>query len=254
MVSFSQRAVQHFQWPAHLLKRTTVPTVVSDQVRKYRYEPLIFEGVKIYLRPDLFKLTPDNMEKLKMGFAPIGIDNKTINLHHLTQTNDGPLAMMLNSVHQQREVSIKQISAAKLPLQKLLTLQAPLEITDNGVKTKKITAIIHNIFPKINKKFTKAVAAFFKEQQQLKSRSLPEDTQSHLLPVITRIGTHPQKFHHQSVHRPAFNEFKQRFWEYIYAELSGNTASALFPDTNLVIRKVKSSHLDGPDMFKQSVT
>lgn len=228
-----QNQLQHFQWPASFFKLTTVASVAPTEARRYRYEPFKFEGVKIYWRPDLFELTPENLRLLQIGYAPIGLDNEKINLHHLTQTDNGPLAMMLNTVHQQREVLIKKITAPKLPLQALLNLTAPLAIKQEGVEMKRIADIIHNIVPKSNQRLMAFIAEFFKEQRLLNAQPVALEALSSVPSTSSaRMGRYPKQFHHQSVNRQAFNEFKQRFWQYLYTEITQQKTSVVFPETS----------------------
>ena len=42
-----------------------------------------------------------NLERTQKGLAPIGPDRKSVNLHHMTQTEPGPLAELSQTVHQQ---------------------------------------------------------------------------------------------------------------------------------------------------------
>ena len=41
-----------------------------------------------------------NRQRMQQGLAPIGKDGKSINLHHVDQTNDGPIQEILASEHQ----------------------------------------------------------------------------------------------------------------------------------------------------------
>lgn len=40
------------------------------------------------------------------GRAPVGIDGKPVNLHHVTQTQSGPIAEMMQSFHQSNSAVI----------------------------------------------------------------------------------------------------------------------------------------------------
>lgn len=75
-------------------------------------ESIEFEGNKVYQRNDLFDpnqvsmwkrngktIIGTNIERMAAGNAPIGYDGKSINLHHLLQTPDGPIVEVLNSFH-----------------------------------------------------------------------------------------------------------------------------------------------------------
>jgi len=55
-------------------------------------------GTRVYQRDDLInpnltdKLGRTNLQRMQQGLAPLGPDGKSINLHHMLQTADGPLA------------------------------------------------------------------------------------------------------------------------------------------------------------------
>ncbi len=67
---------------------------------------------KVYQRDDLFdpnrisewkvnkeKVTGTNIERMKAGRAPIGFDGKSVELHHMLQTPDGPIAEVSRAFH-----------------------------------------------------------------------------------------------------------------------------------------------------------
>ena len=79
---------------------------------EYWKKSVEFEGNKVYQRNDLFDpnqvsswkvgkktITGTNIERMAAGHAPIGYDGKSINLHHLLQTPDGPIVEVSNSFH-----------------------------------------------------------------------------------------------------------------------------------------------------------
>lgn len=45
------------------------------------------------------KLGKTNLQLMEKGRAPIGHDGKPINLHHMTQRHDGPIAEVTQSFH-----------------------------------------------------------------------------------------------------------------------------------------------------------
>ncbi|WP_331274277.1 MULTISPECIES: HNH/ENDO VII family nuclease [Providencia] len=45
-------------------------------------------------------VTGTNLERMASGRAPIGTDGKSINLHHMTQKQDGAIAETTQSFHQ----------------------------------------------------------------------------------------------------------------------------------------------------------
>uniref|UniRef100_UPI0023601A51 HNH/ENDO VII family nuclease n=1 Tax=Bartonella sp. ML70XJBT.G TaxID=3019093 RepID=UPI0023601A51 len=67
---------------------------------------------KVYQRDDLFdpnkivkwmenkkEVWGTNIERMEAGRAPIGFDGKPVELHHLKQTPDGPIAEMSHEFH-----------------------------------------------------------------------------------------------------------------------------------------------------------
>lgn len=40
-----------------------------------------------------------NLQRMQKGIAPIGPDGKSVNLHHMTQTNDSAIAELTESFH-----------------------------------------------------------------------------------------------------------------------------------------------------------
>lgn len=72
---------------------------------KYWKEPQRINGRKVYQRDDLFDPNfkdakgRTNVERMEKGLSPIGFDNKEVNLHHLTQTEPGPIAEVGGKFH-----------------------------------------------------------------------------------------------------------------------------------------------------------
>ena len=77
------------------------------QERKYwSKDPIEFNGNKVYQRNDLFdpkyidpKSGKTNLQLMEQGRAPIGHDGKSVNLHHMTQKQSGPIAEMTQTFH-----------------------------------------------------------------------------------------------------------------------------------------------------------
>lgn len=78
----------------------------------YWNESIEFQGNKVYQRNDLFDpaqvsswkengktVTGTNVERMASGRAPIGYDGKSVNLHHLLQTPDGPIVEVSKTFH-----------------------------------------------------------------------------------------------------------------------------------------------------------
>uniref|UniRef100_UPI001643DDB9 HNH/ENDO VII family nuclease n=1 Tax=Yersinia bercovieri TaxID=634 RepID=UPI001643DDB9 len=79
------------------------------QERKYwSDEPIQFNGNKVYQRHDLFdphyvdpKSGKTNLQLMDAGRAPIGTDGNPVNLHHMLQRQDGPIAEATQSFHKE---------------------------------------------------------------------------------------------------------------------------------------------------------
>lgn len=109
--------VQDSKQAQKILKNIEETKVVSDyfkQDRKYwSSEPIQFNGNKVYQRNDLFdpnyidkKSGKTNLQLMEMGRAPIGKDGKSVNLHHMLQKQDGPIAEVTQSFHKDNHATI----------------------------------------------------------------------------------------------------------------------------------------------------
>lgn len=85
-------------------------------------EPVEFNANKVYQRNDLIdpyfvdqKSGMTNLELMQSGRAPIGPDGQPINLHHMLQTQDGPIAELTQTFHQQNYSSIHINAGSNLP-------------------------------------------------------------------------------------------------------------------------------------------
>ena len=67
-----------------------------------------YDGQRVYQRDDLVdpdyfspkdKYGRSNLKRMQQGIAPMGPDDKPINLHHMLQTQDGPIAEVTSSMH-----------------------------------------------------------------------------------------------------------------------------------------------------------
>lgn len=56
-----------------------------------------------------------NLDLMKNGLAPYGPDGKKVNLHHMLQTQDGPIAEVTQSFHQQNSGAIHMDSGSDIP-------------------------------------------------------------------------------------------------------------------------------------------
>ncbi|WP_371534864.1 ricin-type beta-trefoil lectin domain protein [Streptomyces sp. NBC_00466] len=67
-----------------------------------------FEGQRVYQRDDLIRpdyvspkdpYTRTNLKRMQQGLAPMGPDDNPLNLHHMLQTQDGPMAEVTKKMH-----------------------------------------------------------------------------------------------------------------------------------------------------------
>ncbi|MGH1041453.1 HNH/ENDO VII family nuclease [Bacillus cereus group sp. MS39] len=69
------------------------------------YSHVEYQGRRVYQRNDIdWKMVDpntglSNLERAQMGWAPLGKDGKTINLHHILQQEPGPMVEILQTVH-----------------------------------------------------------------------------------------------------------------------------------------------------------
>lgn len=88
----------------------------NDSVQKNKFwtEKVEFSGVKVFARNDTFDpslitnwkekgrvISGTNLERMASGRSPVGVDGKPVNLHHMLQSNDSPIAEMTQTFHQQ---------------------------------------------------------------------------------------------------------------------------------------------------------
>ena len=76
-------------------------------------EPVNFEGNKVFQRDNLFNKnlivswkkgtkTGTNQQRMADGLAPIGIDGKPLELHHMTQNQEGSIIELSKSMHKEK--------------------------------------------------------------------------------------------------------------------------------------------------------
>lgn len=88
-------------------------SIFAQQRKFWSKDPIEFNGNRVYQRDDLFDpnlitswrergkvVTGTNIERMATGRAPIGLDGKSVNLHHMTQTQSGAIAEMTQTFHQ----------------------------------------------------------------------------------------------------------------------------------------------------------
>lgn len=76
------------------------------QERKFwSAEPVEFSGNKVYQRNDLFdphavdSRGRTNIQRMEKGLAPLDANGDSINLHHMLQSQDGPIAEVTQNFH-----------------------------------------------------------------------------------------------------------------------------------------------------------
>ena len=68
---------------------------------------VVLRGIKVFQRNDLIdgaardKRGRTNVQRMKQGLAPLGPDGKSINLHHLIQSDKGSIAEVSDTMHKQ---------------------------------------------------------------------------------------------------------------------------------------------------------
>ena len=79
----------------------------ANAPRQFWAKSKTFNGNKVFQRDDLIdpmlidSRGRTNLERMQKGLAPIGPDGESINLHHLIQTQDGAIAEVTQTFHQQ---------------------------------------------------------------------------------------------------------------------------------------------------------
>ena len=85
----------------------------SESSRQFwTQKPINFEGNKVFKREDLFDpklvttwrekgatIRGTNVERMASGRAPVGYDGKAVNLHHMLQTQYGPIVEVSQTFH-----------------------------------------------------------------------------------------------------------------------------------------------------------
>ncbi|WP_430876402.1 HNH/ENDO VII family nuclease [Gilliamella sp. G0441] len=51
-------------------------------------------------------MTGTNLERMANGLAPIGSDGRSVNLHHMTQRQNGPIAEVTQKFHKENHSTI----------------------------------------------------------------------------------------------------------------------------------------------------
>ncbi|MEM9633745.1 MAG: HNH/ENDO VII family nuclease [Pseudomonadota bacterium] len=80
--------------------------------KKFWGEATEFQGTKVFQRDDLINPTlkdargRTNLERMQRGLAPIGPDGKSLNLHHMIQTEKGAIAEVTSTFHKTNSKTI----------------------------------------------------------------------------------------------------------------------------------------------------
>ena len=88
--------------------------------RQFWTNETVHDGVKVYQRNDIInqsqldKMGRSNVERMEQGLAPLGPDGKSVNLHHLTQTNNSSIAEVTQTFHQEN-TSVIHINPNTIP-------------------------------------------------------------------------------------------------------------------------------------------
>ncbi|MEP5339994.1 MAG: HNH/ENDO VII family nuclease [Algibacter sp.] len=109
-VKYASKAIKAYKKAKTVILKPVI--VVGKKTRKYWSKSVNFKKIKVFQRDDIFdpktvstwiekgkKVTGTNAERMASGRAPIGIDGKSVNLHHMTQTNSSGIAEMTQSFH-----------------------------------------------------------------------------------------------------------------------------------------------------------
>ncbi|RUO80217.1 hypothetical protein CWI84_06175 [Idiomarina tyrosinivorans] len=85
-------------------------------------DPITFSGNKVYQRDDLIdsaridvQTGMSNKQLMENGLAPYGPDGQKINIHHMLQTQDGPVAEVTQTFHQKNSKTIHINSGTDIP-------------------------------------------------------------------------------------------------------------------------------------------
>ncbi|MEM6050316.1 HNH/ENDO VII family nuclease [Erwinia sp. P7711] len=91
------------------------------QERKYwSAEPVNVNGNKVYQRNDLFDPNAvdsrgrSNIQRMEKGLAPLDANGQSVNLHHMLQKQDGPIAEVTQSFHKDNH-SVIHINDNSIP-------------------------------------------------------------------------------------------------------------------------------------------
>ena len=106
----------------NIVGESQVKDFLGQERKFWSQEPVQFSGNKVYQRSDLIdpsyvdpKTNMTNLELMQSGRAPIGPDGKAINLHHMLQSQNGPIAEVTQSFHQSNSATIHINAGSDIP-------------------------------------------------------------------------------------------------------------------------------------------
>jgi len=94
-----------FSWGA--TQNGYLHSVIPSSPKSNTYQKVEFQGRTVYQRNDINwdfvdpKTNLTNYQRAQMGLAPIGPDGKKVELHHLLQSEPGPMVEILGTTHQE---------------------------------------------------------------------------------------------------------------------------------------------------------
>ena len=105
VVGFIDEATGSFKRAADAAYDANAVREAVAATKNARWSRNEFRGMRVYQRNDL--IDPNRVDKdgrtslelMRQGRAPIGPDGERINLHHLNERNDGPLAELTQTMH-----------------------------------------------------------------------------------------------------------------------------------------------------------
>lgn len=129
VATIAQKQKERFTNALENAKKNNVINNDFTQNRKFwSKDPVNFNGNKVYQRNDLFDpnqvstwtdkgkvVTGNNLDRMSSGRAPIGSDGNSVNLHHMTQTQNGAIAEVTQTFHQKNTGVIHINSGSNIP-------------------------------------------------------------------------------------------------------------------------------------------
>ncbi|NBB57022.1 hypothetical protein GU930_18120 [Pantoea vagans] len=95
-------------------------TYFGQQRKYWSADPVNINGNKVYQRNDLFDPNAvdsrgrTNIQRMEKGLAPLDANGQSVNLHHMLQKQDGPIAEVTQSFHKDNH-SVIHINDNSIP-------------------------------------------------------------------------------------------------------------------------------------------